>query len=616
MSLGLLAKDSIANLKDFGRDAESRSAQSSSSSLDTRPSLDDGKQATDKGIHSVIDSIVSTEPQGESSEQAAAANPQQALEEEDGQQQQESEASPSSYGNYSGFQSDYPPYQQGYNDAQHDTYYHHDTYSPDYLGEKSQKNSLFYCLFPWLKAQPQRIGSEAPFAEPAQSYAEIVDDSQRPKSPRDDDETSNSSDVLGEKLSDKERQAVLARLGLAQPEASAAAQTDAEPSIPGVTQNGLLNGLRRYDSSDSMGSGITPLKGILKRGSTISVPVLQAPKSSGSASSNDAPKKRRSLFPSYESSGGKSRPTIKPVAFAPMARVVTIKSKNDMPDEEKGDVWWQRMDYDDFRKTGRIITKAMVQGGSEIWLQHSTSSSDNDTAKTDSDPADMITATGDKWWHKFGHSRRGLEHVVSMDEGRQRQLNVRHASRSVIDEQGRQKMYNRQDPDKLRAVSLTNTSWARDLALAAGSSDADAVKSNFDSDRKSREFYLIKMARTSPTLNNSRHVPEFMQPAKHTARATLPQARMLDAHTSTQIRYRRQQNIDTAAADLDSSSKKSDDSQESSEPIRDPDPEEKKSGTMAQLAAGFSVSGEKVDMAAVLSGMGPVPQEPAAVPAN
>ena len=51
-----------------------------------------------------------------------------------------------------------------------------------------------------------------------------------------------------------------------------------------------------------------------------------------------------------------------------------------------------------------------------------------------------------------------------------------------------------------------------------------------------------------------------------------------------------------SAADLDSSSKKSDDSQESSEPIRDPDPEEKKSGTMAQSAAAFSVSGERVDM--------------------
>jgi len=26
--------------------------------------------------------------------------------------------------------------------------------------------------------------------------------------------------------------------------------------------------------------------------------------------------------------------------------------------------WWQRNDYDDLKKTGRIIAKAMVQGGS------------------------------------------------------------------------------------------------------------------------------------------------------------------------------------------------------------------------------------------------------------
>jgi hypothetical protein len=39
--------------------------------------------------------------------------------------------------------------------------------------------------------------------------------------------------------------------------------------------------------------------------------------------------------------------------------------------------------------------------------------------------------TRDKWWHKFGHSRRGLEHVASIDEDRQRQANVRAAVKAV-----------------------------------------------------------------------------------------------------------------------------------------------------------------------------------------
>jgi hypothetical protein len=121
------------------------------------------------------------------------------------------------------------------------------------------------------------------------------------------------------------------------------------------------------------------------------------------------------------------------------------------------------------------------------------------------------------------------------------------------------------------------------------------------------------MARLNPTLNKGRQVPEFMQPSMHKG-ARMPQARILDAHTSTQLRYRRQQNMD-AQSDQDGAKKEP----EVSEPLHDPDPEEKKDDKMAQRAAGFSVKGEKIDMSAVLSGMGglgAMPQEPATVAAN
>ena len=33
--------------------------------------------------------------------------------------------------------------------------------------------------------------------------------------------------------------------------------------------------------------------------------------------------------------------------------------------------WWQKCDYDEFKKAGRIISKAMECGGSEVWLTSS-----------------------------------------------------------------------------------------------------------------------------------------------------------------------------------------------------------------------------------------------------
>jgi hypothetical protein len=651
MSLGLLAKDSIANLEEFAREAENREtrSQSPTSSLSSLPSLGSlgslGEVTKGAECNNVIDNILSTEgnlKEGESSSKYdAAANPQQPQEgseqeigsnkvDIEGARQEnkiDRDLAPSvgsvmtmPTGQYSGFQTNYSDYPQ-YHDAQADSYYHHDTYAPAFLGEKKAEPSCFlHCLFPWFNKMSQHaLRKEVGAALEEHAYSTMVDGIQRSKS-RDDDESSNgsksskNSDVLGEKLSDRERQAVLARLRLAQPEASKALAVT--PTRSEAKKKGLLDGIPDF-SADSADPKNKPLKGILKRRSALSIPSLQNSKSS--ANDNDSGgQRRRSLFPSYDSNVGKTK-NHETLTFAPMARVVTVKSKNDMSEQDKGDIWWQRPDYDEFRKTGRIITKAMLQGGGEIWLA-STKSSNTSTkiSSAESDKKengqkekrrsvlDTISVTGDKWWHKFGHSRRGLEHVVSMDEGRERQHNVRHAIRSVLEEQNRQKMYKREDAEKLRVVSLNFTSWARDLALAAGHSDADAVECDFDQDRKSREFYLIKIARANPTPNKSRQVPEFMQPAMHTGARLQPQARVLDAHTSTQLRYRRQQN----------KSEQKEQTPELTEPLRDPDPEEKKDDNLAHRAAGFSAPGEKMDMSAVLSGMGAVAQEPATIEAK
>jgi hypothetical protein len=171
-----------------------------------------------------------------------------------------------------------------------------------------------------------------------------------------------------------------------------------------------------------------------------------------------------------------------------MARVLTIPSRVDLALYQRAQIWWQKSDYDEFKKTGRIISKAMECGGSEVWLTSSNAWGNRaargakpagERGKSDGGeaaPADY----GNKWWCKFGHSRRGLEHVVSGAEGRARQQSVLLASRMVLEEQRRQRAIRTKDPNKLRNVAMQYTSWARDLSLAAGLADAEAVSNNFD----------------------------------------------------------------------------------------------------------------------------------------
>merc|ERR1712176_1034027 len=159
---------------------------------------------------------------------------------------------------------------------------------------------------------------------------------------------------------------------------------------------------------------------------------------------------------------------------------------------------------------------AMECGGRDIWLASSnawgkksskqlsiTGSSNSHGSeysralskyiRDDKEVEDSSSSTsGNKWWCKFGHSRRGLEHVVSSREGKARQQAVLLAVSKVMEEQQRQRKARTKDPNKLRNISLQYTSWARDLALAAGAADAEAVSSNFDQAAKTRAHYYAK----------------------------------------------------------------------------------------------------------------------------
>lgn len=574
MSHAMLAKDSMLDLEALARESDPSSASS--------PKTKDSSRKNGSHAHENLDADPS---QTDDPANSIAETSSSSIGTFTQRPPQHADPSP-----YSGFTAGYDPAYD--NDDGSDSHYHfHDSYATLYLGEKQHQNNFWCCLFPWM-TQGGGSKSSAPFQ--TESYEAIVNEPPSAVAPsRDsdaDEVASNSSELLGERLSEKERQAVLARLGLAAP--------DAPPETDGSDESvqdkrGLLNGISSGSiddtscDSNSNGSGGRK-KGILRRKSTVT-----------STKEKDAGS-RRSLFPVYETKTRKQN--LNNVSFQPMARVLTVKSKNDMTPTEKSDIWWQKSDYEDFRKTGRIITRAMLEGGSEIWLalneswraapdasrsatlKTAVSMSEADTKGSPQTNAanDMSSATGDKWWHAFGHSRRGLEHVVSMEEGRQRQANVRRAIKAVMEEQARQKLYHREDPDKLRMVSLNHTSWARDLAFASGASDADAVKSSFAEDRKSREFFLLKLARNKKTSASQaiQSVPQFMQPAIKSA-SRLSATQRLDANTAAQIRYRRKV-VD--------------------EPIRDGIHDK----TLARRAAGFSATQNKVNMAAVLTGMGTV----------
>lgn len=550
-----------------------------------------------------------------------------------------SKVSPSSYGAYSGFHHDYSDYENygDYNLAGTPMMILGPK-SPLHESSRGQREPFWCCLFPWINyssansALPPSEYSEE--ATPQESLVHVngsgngngtkdtamqkqkqKQDSGTSSDDNDEDETSTvGSDVFGEKLSDKDRQAVLARLRLASPDVASSSETDESGS-------GLLNGLNSMEGSDNMSRPITTPKSILKQTSSLTSRTnLQLGGGGANAASGGASaeaKRRRSLFPSYETKK-KSNKNLH-TEFSPMARVLTVKSHKDMDGEEKSAIWWQRSDYEEFRKTGRMITRVMLQGGSEVWLatnqswqtpnkdrqttlKHAFSLAERQAAfhKGDVNAKKEYEDTRDKWWHKFGHSRRGLEHIASIDEGRQRQTNVKTAIRAVVEEQRRQKVFNREDPDKLRMVSLQHTSWARDLSMAAGASDADAVRMNFDDiSRKSREFYLLKFSRSNQmTVTNTKkaNVPAFMKPAL--SMKTVQPSR-LDANTVSQIRFRQGAHKKrSAVAPI---------TRAESVPIKSESEATASDSKMAKQAAGFA-SGEEVgNMSAVLTGMGPIP---------
>jgi hypothetical protein len=581
MSLGF-ARDSVLNLSSLANDRNGLSPESTSSNVENEPtSFSIVKEQTDKLIE--VPHTYQDTPDQDAISETKEPPPQKDT---------------TFHGHYSGFAVDYADYQE------YGMTYESFPFTGHQFGiKKSNDNGWWCCLMPWI-AINRKIEGEEEDEKPSEVLSNTsFSDAESLKS---DDDISTDGALYGEKLTENERAAVMARLRLTNPEASSNSQMTSEKG--GLLDvKSLSSKTRESDVEEKKDDNVTKtrdLRSILRKGSVSSRSKLNL--KAASQKPFDAENgRRRSLFPEQYQ---KSEKVIKHVQFAAMARVVAVKSKNEMSDLQRSLIWWQKEDYEDFKKTSRIIAKAMCEGGSEVWLSSNNAwqskasrigtnpraihlSDRSAIVKSEEDK--KVSSDGNKWWHHFGHSRRGLEHIASVEEGRQRQANVRISIRVVIDEQRRQKMYNKVDPEKLRMLSLQYTSWARDLALAAAASDAEAVEVDFSEQRKTREFYILKQARVQGGFHEK--LPSFMMPSTMN-----PQH--LDQNTSTQIRIRQK----ASRLQTPTISRK-ENAVITIEPIHDTPSvttTSQVSSSISKKAAGFGTT--NVDVSAILTGMGNV----------
>lgn len=446
--------------------------------------------------------------------------------------------------------SDSPSYSQtayqGFNYEGYTDYYAESYNYPEYGSDSDDNDNILCCLFPWLfkkqsnDADNTKDGNddvETENEEVTSASSEDVSNTVVASAPTASNGNDNSgispldrashspeetlataASIVSDTPGTPQRHEKPASCNDAQSNSDAsAASTAASTSVdsPPMPDSKIVcpdsNAVGNAEPTEKENKGSLVKKGILKK-RAISV----IPKKTSSKQADD-PSSKRHLFPSYGSTESKEK---KSINFNPMARVLTIASRKDFPLSQKCQVWFQKHDYDEFKKTGRIISKAMECGGSEIWLassnawgksqsrQNANKDSDRELSglddseeynkalskyvgeeKKDDDGGDGF---GNKWWCKFGHSRRGLEHVVSSTEGRARQQSVLLSIRMTLEEQRRQRAARTKDPNKLRNVSMQYTSWARDLSLAAGAADAEAVSLNFHQAAKSRAHHFAK----------------------------------------------------------------------------------------------------------------------------
>jgi len=266
---------------------------------------------------------------------------------------------------------------------------------------------------------------------------------------------------------------------------------------------------------------------------------------------------RRSILPStYNAKAEKKKKSLRS-SFSPFARVLTIESHKDFTEDERQNAWWQKSDYEDFRKSTSKLVRSMLNENITGWLGFKDeaalieksksgplleSSKTSSLAKRELPPMSLSelqenlehvnqkakTAQKDvqaqSWWDRFGD-------LASFCESRHRQRLARDAIRIVLDEQRRQRMFQSPDPNKIRLAYMESSAWTREWSLALAAVKADEVRGNLDgkgSDTNSiSALYAMKVSLSTMTE----------KPTSPVGGSTTTTIR-LDANTASQIRYR------------------------------------------------------------------------------
>lgn len=268
---------------------------------------------------------------------------------------------------------------------------------------------------------------------------------------------------------------------------------------------------------------------------------------------------RRSILPSTYGIKEKKKKSCRS-SFSPYARVLAVESHRDLSEEEKSQMWWQKCDYESFRRATSLLVRAMLNnenGNGNGWIpvvpKEDDSNSDNSKPppitpnKNVASPKRQLPQSSlaeeqenighinqrakteqqsnvqaHAWWNRFGE-------ISSFHESRRRQTHVKNSIRVVLDEQSRRRMFNTGDPMKIRLSYIQSTAWARDWAQALAKANADEVSQNFNDaafkDSTICSLYAMKEALTA--IVEKPIIPDAAAMNR------------LDANTSSQIQFQK-----------------------------------------------------------------------------
>jgi hypothetical protein len=229
------------------------------------------------------------------------------------------------------------------------------------------------------------------------------------------------------------------------------------------------------------------------------------------------------------------------VHFSELKRVLKVRK---FTSDEASDVWYQREDFAHFKAEMTLLIRDMEASKelAAIWLD----SEESERRRSMESSENLNPTPGNEcknnhksraWWHDYDHSRRGLERYASPGQARQILASYKVALHKVFAEQRRQTLFRcflpcipqnvHKNADRIAQIYHEYTAWSSDLALAAGASDADCVRSNFNDDtRKTREYYILKQViRNGYRVH--KHMPEFMMPKCITPKGFLDESETL-----------------------------------------------------------------------------------------